>query len=237
MYKHMRAKETDMCRFLVRDRVGTCKDAWAPTCASPLRLLHIIERSGVCIQYEIAELGLTRRGLLLTTDLHVVARDRVIAVEIPTEKMQEMQKGIKETLASFHLTHVKFKNGQHSPLVKQEIRWCNGLLAALVAAFTAQRYQQEVKEQADRKGIAALVRDSKCEQVKAVQDEVLPKHGLAAEDYDWRTIQWKLWFYGLLDDSNVRLANEAMLASQVRICGLLPWKKAGITSHDVQVNE
>ena len=59
-----------------------------------------------------------------------------------------------------------------------------------------------------------------------------------SQDYEWRTIQWKLWFYGLLDDSNVRpwksglfrcsapcllmrrsahrLANEVMLASQVR---------------------
>ncbi|CAE7485825.1 ddiA [Symbiodinium microadriaticum] len=122
--------------------------------------------------------------------------------------MQEMEKGIKETLASFSLSHVKFKNGLHSDLVKREIRWCNGLLAALVAAFTARDYQQEVRQQTDRKGLAALV--------KSVQEAVLPKHGLAAEDYEWRTIQWKLWFYGLLDDSNVRLANEVMLASQVR---------------------
>ena len=54
------------------------------------------------------------------------------------------------------------------------------------------------------------------------------------QDHEWRSIQWKLWFFGLLDESNARptrqiltppgavvlassrLANEAMLASQVR---------------------
>lgn len=223
MYKHIRAKAADMCRFLVRDRVGICRDAFAPSCVSPLRLLHILERSGVCMQYEIAEKDPEPNVVVFLpsetegfSPLTGPLPDRAFCR--PTEKMQEMEKGIKETLASFSLSHVKFKNGLHSDLVKREIRWCNGLLAALVAAFTARDYQQEVRQQTDRKGLAALV--------KSVQEAVLPKHGLAAEDYEWRTIQWKLWFYGLLDDSNVRLANEVMLASQVRICGLLPWKKA-----------
>ncbi|CAJ1381957.1 unnamed protein product [Effrenium voratum] len=225
MHSQIRPKAMELCRFIVKDRALVARDVLAPQYASPMRLLHILERAGVRMEYEISESSSSK-----TLDPEVIVfmpsdtpeysdlADPLPAKSFcrPSPAMQQRPSGIKEALAAFQLLHVRFK-APHSPLVQEGITWCRGLLDDLLREFRKPDYQQAVKSTEDRKGLSDIVRK--------LQAEILPKHGLGSEEFDWTAVQWKMWYLGYLDPENERLASEALSSSHVRISGLLPWRK------------
>ncbi|CAJ1339440.1 unnamed protein product [Effrenium voratum] len=151
MHSQIRPKAMELCRFIVKDRALVARDVLAPQYASPMRLLHILERAGVRMEYEISESSSSK-----TLDPEVIvfmpsdtperrARrgerfEGIVAVE---DMIQEQFEGIatwrilcrpslalrarrnwSRALAAFQLLHVRFKAPPgHSPLVQEGITW------------------------------------------------------------------------------------------------------------------
>ena len=222
IHTQVKPQAMDLCRFVVKDRLGFARDAFAPTYASPQRLLYIMERAGLTYEYDLNEAGRPTESEVqvfmptTSTPEYVDLWEPLPNKSFCRPSIAMQKRGvIKDALASFQFLHVRFKTEGHSPNVVQNIVWCRGVLEDLLAAFKKMEVQEALKKKTDRKGVADVV--------KSVQKE-LQKHGLGTEEHDLLCVQWKMWFYGFLNPENESLAAEALSFSRVRICGLLPWK-------------
>lgn len=224
MHAQILPKALDMCRFVVKDRGSACRDVLAPSSVTPLRLLYILERAGIGMNFELDESGHPAESSVqvfmptTSTPEYCEISDFLPAKSFcrPTAPMMKRTTPIKEALASFQFLHVRFKTEGYSRYVQDQLTWCRGILDDLLKALNKPELQAALKSRMDRKGIADVV--------KIVQQQVLPAHGLGTEEIDLTSLQWKMWFFGFLDPENERLAAEALSLSKMRISGLLPWK-------------
>eukprot|EP00913_Durusdinium_trenchii_P007295 g6857.t1 len=232
----VKPKATDYCRYLVKDRDGVARDVYAPTCASPLRLIFRLELSGVKMDYDLAQHQNSEPSVIVfmpsgNPEYNDLAQPLPLkCFWRPSDAMKKREHGIKEALASFQLLHIRFHPAEHSKEVREKMSWCRSLLDDLLKAFRRPEVREALTSKTDRKGVA--------DAVKAVQKEVLPAHGLGAEEHDWTAVQWKtlstiqhtmpsapslappddlrMWFYGYLDPVNERLVSEALALSNTR---------------------
>ncbi|CAK9111237.1 Hypothetical protein (Fragment) [Durusdinium trenchii] len=175
----VKPKATDYCRYLVKDRDGVARDVYAPTCASPLRLIFRLELSGVKMDYDLAQHQNSEPSVIVfmpsgNPEYNDLAQPLPLkCFWRPSDAMKKREHGIKEALASFQLLHIRFHPAEHSKEVREKMSWCRSLLDDLLKAFRRPEVREALTSKTDRKGVA--------DAVKAVQKEVLPAHGLGEE--------------------------------------------------------
>jgi len=123
--------------------------------------------------------------------------------------------GLRQVTTCFQASHVTF-DAERSSSIEEGVHWCHSLLADLMARFEAPEYQEQIRQKKDRRGVATMVKD--------VQRQVLPAHGLPANDAGLKAMEAKIWIYGCCEREIFRLADEALRTSYIRLTGNLPWR-------------
>mmetsp|Transcript_24354 Transcript_24354/g.44076 ORF Transcript_24354/g.44076 Transcript_24354/m.44076 type:complete len:828 (+) Transcript_24354:71-2554(+) len=207
--------------FIVRDHQHVARDVHAPMSATPLHVLHRLERSGVKVQY--GKLHTPRDPPREPYAIFFGQSDtpEFIGIAVPSPakcfvrpEPEAPQGGLSQVTACFQASHVTF-DAERSSAIEEGVKWCHSLLEDFTKKFDTPEYQEQVRETSSRRGVASLV--------KAVQAEVLPAHGLPADDSGLRAMESKIWIYGCCDPDIFRLADESLRLSYIRLTGNLPW--------------
>lgn len=209
-----------MCKFIVRDHENVAREVEAPVTASALRVLHLLEHSGVTVQY--GKLQEPREPLL---EPYVVFFSQYDSHELALLTSQASPKCFchakpdsPTATVCLQAMNVWFK-AESSETVLSNVEWCRSLLTELIAKLDTPEYQEDIRKQRDRRGVAAMV--------TAVEEAVLPKFGLTADEHGLLATQAKCWIYGCCDPEIFRLAEESMRLSYIRLSGNLPWEVVG----------
>eukprot|EP00931_Biecheleriopsis_adriatica_P102567 TRINITY_DN77517_c0_g1_i1.p1 TRINITY_DN77517_c0_g1~~TRINITY_DN77517_c0_g1_i1.p1 ORF type:complete len:834 (+),score=210.42 TRINITY_DN77517_c0_g1_i1:229-2502(+) len=235
LQESLRAQASRPARFIVRDHNNLARDVTAPMAATPLHVLHLLEASGVTLRYgeqqasgsddSFAPIGKSECQESLPEPFAVFFSQfdtpefSSLTSPAPAKcffrpEPAESEGGLQEATACFQAMYVRLE-AEQSQFVTDGVAWCRSLLGDLTKRFDTPEYQEEVRQKQDRKGVASLV--------KSVQDDVLPAHGLTADDGGLKAMQAKLWFFGCCDPEIFRLADEALRLSYIRLSGHLPW--------------
>eukprot|EP00930_Biecheleria_cincta_P013196 TRINITY_DN11897_c0_g3_i1.p1 TRINITY_DN11897_c0_g3~~TRINITY_DN11897_c0_g3_i1.p1 ORF type:complete len:1136 (-),score=178.31 TRINITY_DN11897_c0_g3_i1:199-3606(-) len=212
--------------FIIRDHQNVVRDVLAPIGATPLRVLHLLERSGVSVEY--GPLHVPRDPpkepyAVFFTQFQTPEFSSLLSQSPkqcfycpPGPELQEG--GLSKATACFQAMNVRFQ-AENSAAVKEGVDWCHGLLSEFSKKFESPEYQEQVRQKQERRGIAELF--------KAIQEELLPMRGLTADERGVEAMQAKIWFYGCCDPEIFRLADQTLRLSYLRLTGHLPWKQMG----------
>lgn len=146
----------DFCEshFIVRDHGNVVRDVLAPMVAKPLRVLHLLERSGVGIEY--GPLHAPRDPpkepyAVFFTQFQTPEFSSLLSqspkqcfYRPPDPELQEG--GLSKATACFQAMNVRFNVAEHSAAVKEGVDWCHSLLSDFSKKFESPEYQELVRQ-------------------------------------------------------------------------------------------
>jgi len=201
-----------MGRFIVQDHVGTAAEVRAPILASPLHVLHILEKSGMEVYYkpvrEAQAAFFAQWGITYCISLSSATPPGTFHIR----RGEDWDNA--NAVTNCQVSSVEFR-GKTCPTIVAGIESCERVLKALISEFSAERYRREVRSTQDRNSVSDLLR--------SVQKAVFPSHGLRANADGLSDFLSHIWIYGVCEPHVFTLANEVMQLSHMRLCASLPW--------------
>eukprot|EP00929_Paragymnodinium_shiwhaense_P079217 TRINITY_DN41213_c0_g1_i1.p1 TRINITY_DN41213_c0_g1~~TRINITY_DN41213_c0_g1_i1.p1 ORF type:complete len:1183 (+),score=300.86 TRINITY_DN41213_c0_g1_i1:41-3589(+) len=214
--------------FILRDHVGFAAAVRAPMSTSVLKLLHLLEHSGIEINFTDNQQEVGMGDAVAMRDPFAAFQSQwetpeffPVLASMPPKFFYRLEHEGKEALeydlmACLQIFNVWFR-GENCRFVESEVSWCNRLLTDLCLEMNTAAYQEKAREQLDRKGLTDLC--------WGVREAVLPLYGLSADNDGLRHLMTKIWAYGQCDPDILKLAEETMNLSYMRlgsVCGM-PW--------------
>ncbi|CAE8608551.1 unnamed protein product [Polarella glacialis] len=211
-----------ICTFIVRDHGNIARAVEAPMKAPALRVLHLLELSGVRVRY-----GQLQGPRDPPQEPYVVFfRQRnspefnSLASCAPGSCFFELDTGLlSPVLACFQAMHIWF-DADSSQIVSDGIDWCQRIVGDLAKQIVAPQPQDEIRPKSDLRTVAAML--------QAVEEAVLPRFGLTYDNAGLKALHAKIWLYGTCDAHIFRLADEYLDLSCIRLAGHLPWSDSRV---------